>query len=380
VARKLGRIRKERGDRWYIELPGSVRLYCDKAHRTFYSRQHCEWTLSQIQGEIESGIFDADFYSKTRKSVHSFQVYAEGWLEDCELRLKRGELSPTYLKELRRFVHKLFIPHFRGLNIIDIRAKHVKKFYLSLHGKAPKTLFNIMGALHKLFQDAVEDEVIQAVPKFPLEFNATNLPDPDWKWASEEQQDEAFKHLAPNDFFFIYFMATHGVRTGEARALQHQDIDLHNDVVTIRRAFAGTVLRPITKSKRIRRIPLDYTWKELYLSLPRQINPQAFVFTKNGQPFSESWARKKWNEAVKKASLAPITLYEGTRHSLASQAANRGVSLYAISKFLGHSNVKQTERYSHLETNTLRQVHRQGTVIRLDSGDWIGTKTDRVTN
>jgi len=341
-------------------------FFCDKQHRTFYSREHAEWTLHQIQAEIENGTLDETFYQKKKKSIRSFSVYAEEWLATCERRMKRGELSPSYLKDLRRFVRKQFIPHFRDISIMEIRGKHLKSFYLNLE-QAPKTVFNIMAALHKLFMDAVDEEVIQSMPKFPMEFKASNLPDPDWKWASEEQQDEVIAHLEPNDVYLIFFMMTHGTRTGEARALQHQDIDLANNTVTVRRAFSGKELRPITKTKRIRTIPLDPTWKELYLSQPRSVNPGGFVFLKNGQPFSESWARKKWNEAIEKAGLAHITLYAGTRHSIASQAANRGVSLYAIGKFLGHSNTKQTERYSHLETRTLQQVQRKVRIISLFS-------------
>jgi integrase len=203
--------------------------------------------------------------------------------------------------------------------------------------------------------------VIPTVPRFP---KVETPPEPAWKWASEEQQDDIFNHLDPNDFYFIAFQACHGTRTGETRALRHSDIDVEMDTVTIRRAFSGTVLREITKTKRIRRIPLDPGWKELYQSQPRSLDPEAFVFLRNGKPFSESWARKKWNEARIKAGLTPITLYEGTRHSIASQAVNRGVSLYAISRFLGHTNIKQTEKYSHIETNALQQVQRKGTLLR----------------
>jgi integrase len=361
MAGSRGKIYQDRG-RWFIQLPGRIRIFCDKQHRSFYSRQHAEWTLNQIQGEIENGTFDETFYAKKRKSLHSFSVYAEEWLTNCERRVKRSDLSPSYLKDLRRFVRKQFIPFFGDMSIMDIRGKHLKSFYLQLE-QAPKTVFNIMAALHKLFKDAVDEEVIQSMPKFPMEFRASNLPDPDWKWASEEQQDAVLEHLEPNDLFFIYFMMTHGTRTGEARALQHQDIDLTNDRITIRRAFSGTELRPFTKTKRVRTIPLDPTWKELYLSQPRSINPNGLVFLRNGQPFSESWARKKWNEAREKAGLAPITLYAGTRHSIASQAANRGGSLYAIGKFLGHSNTRQTERYSHLETRALQQVQRKTRIV-----------------
>ena len=56
MAGSVGRIQKHRG-RWRICLPHGIQIYCEQ-HRTFYSRQQAEWTLHQIQGEIENGIFD----------------------------------------------------------------------------------------------------------------------------------------------------------------------------------------------------------------------------------------------------------------------------------------------------------------------------------
>jgi integrase len=369
---KIGRIYKSRGDRWRIRLPGRTDIYCDKQHETFYSRQHAERTLIQIQGEIQNGTFDPDFYSKTKKSIHSFEVYAREWLDNCEARLENGTLSPSYLKELRRFVNKLFIPAFRNMNIAEIKGKDLTSFHLKLK-QSPKTVFNIMAVLHKIFVDAYRGEVIQRIPNFPIEFKLSELPEPPTNWVSEEIQDDIFHELAEEDYFFIFFQATHATRTGETRALQHQDIDLKNDTVTIRRSFSLNKLWK-TKTKRIRVIPLDLAWKQLYLERPRSLNPEEFVFLRGGKPFSESWARKKWNEARKKAQVAGITLYEGTRHSLASQAVNRGANIYFISKFLGHTNIKQTERYAKLLTEPLKSVQRTATVHRIGCAKGVQKK------
>ena len=113
MAGSVGRIYQNRGGRWFIRLPEKVQIWCDKEHRSFYSRQHAEWTLAQIQGEIERGVFDPSFYAKSKKSIHSFEIYATEWLKNCERRMERGGLSPTYLKELRRYVNKMFIPRLR---------------------------------------------------------------------------------------------------------------------------------------------------------------------------------------------------------------------------------------------------------------------------
>jgi integrase len=349
-----------------------VRVYCDKQHQSFYSRQHAEYTLSQIIGEIEAGKFDIDFYAKTRKSQYSFQVYAESWLKRCERKVELGKLSKIHFRHLRHCVNRLFVPFFGTLNILDIKGRHISEFWLSLD-KAPKTVFNIMAALHRLFNDAKRDETIQQVPAFPAELRQSELPEPNWRWASEEVQEQIFQHLEAEDLFFILFQACHGTRTGETRALQHRDIDLANDSITISRAFSERELKTCTKSKKHRTIPLDPVWKEIYVSRPRVVDPRGFVFTRNGEPYSTKWMWRRWCEACDKAGVPGLTLYQGTRHSLASQAANRGVSIYMIARFLGHNDIKTSQRYAHLDTNPMRQVQRRGTISELDA-KWMQMK------
>src|SRR5208337_3388627 len=193
----------------------------------------------------------------------------------------------------------------------------------------------------------------------------SELPEPNWRWASEEVQEQIFQHLDQEDLYFILFQACHGTRTGETRALQHHDIDLANETVTIRRAFSECDLKEHTKTKKHRMIPLDPVWKEIYLSQPRSITPSAFVFTRNGKPYSTNWMWHRWCEACDKAGVHGLTLYAGTRHSIASQAANRGVSIYMIARFLGHNDIKTSQRYAHLDTKPMRQVQRRGSVTGL---------------
>jgi integrase len=169
-------------------------------------------------------------------------------------------------------------------------------------------------------------------------------------------------------FAAIYFQMTHATRTGETRALQRKHIDLERDTVLIEQAFVGRELRA-TKTMNRELLPLDPEFKKIYLLMPQGF-PEDFVFVKQsgrgkGKPYSESYFRKVWNRAREKAGVGHITLYQGTRHSFASQAVNRGVPLNIIQRFLRHESPKMTERYAHLETKFLK-VAQRARIVKLN--------------
>lgn len=355
--RALGKVYQKRPGHWYIQLPGKVRIYCDKQHQSLDSEKRARTTLIQIYTEIENGTFDPDFYRPSRKSELSFSVYAERWLEFRHTMVQRGRLGKSHNRNSGYVVRKLFMPFFGDMDIRSIRGKHIRDFQLSLTC-GPKTTYDRLALLMKLFRDAQADEVIKDIPNVPDKLTMADIPDPDWQWIDEETQDKIFAELDEEALFFIKFQAFHGTRTGETRALQHQDIDLVNGAVTICRALSDWEVKT-TKTKRIRVIPLDQTWKDLYRQRPKAFDKTAWVFQRDGKPYEQKVMPRRWAAACKRLGLEGVGLYEGTRHSLASQAANRGVSLFTIGKLLGHTDAKTTQRYAHVNVETLRAVQRQ---------------------
>jgi len=68
---------------------------------------------------------------------------------------------------------------------------------------------------------------------------------------------------------------------------------------------------------------------------------------------------RTWNRACMKAlghRVAP--LYEGTKHSFATNALNAGAELYHVQRFLGHTDARTTERYAKLADGALVSVLR----------------------
>ncbi len=85
--------------------------------------------------------------------------------------------------------------------------------------------------------------------------------------------------------------------------------------------------------------------------------PEAYIFinANSGRHYSKTKLGHIWNDARDKAGLdKTIRLYDATRHSFASQLTNSGVSLLNVSRLLGHSDIRSTEKYSHGDLEKLK--------------------------
>jgi hypothetical protein len=176
------RVCKERGNRWAVYVK-RINFYCDKSHQSFYSKEHAEVTLVQIFEEIKQGIFDPDFYSKRRKSIYSFSVYSSEWVKNFEKLVNAGKSSSLTFKKYKSYIENEFNSFFKKTSLFDISAGNIKQYYLNINNLHPKTIYNKLAAIHKIFADAVDDGVIQPVPKFPIETKTNTLPEPVIKWA-----------------------------------------------------------------------------------------------------------------------------------------------------------------------------------------------------
>jgi integrase len=124
-------------------------------------------------------------------------------------------------------------------------------------------------------------------------------------------------------------------------------------MVQISRAFSLKEERS-RKNKKPYYLPLSATFDRNVLNGKL---PEAFVFLNAiGKPYTSSGLRKIWQRACDKAEVPYINFYNATRHSIASQAINAGVSLDRISAALGHSSLEMTRRYASLNVQKLLDV------------------------
>jgi integrase len=341
-----------RPKRVYIQIKHKG-IYSDPKGNPFYSYEQARRYLDRMRTEIDEKKFDLTDYVAHQLKPLRFSNWSKIWLEKKSKEAELGRKAPAYIKTLNVYVKK-FQDFFGETDIREINAKRIEEFYLSLVS-SPKYTWNIMSALHKMLNDAMRWDDISNLPAFP----SFEIPEPEIRTIDLDDQDRIITAI-PNqmDRVFILFTAREMIRPSETRALQWDDVDLKHDRITIRRHFSLNEIRPATKAKQIKILPLDGEVKKSLQSLPRHIS-SPFVFWKGkvGKPFAESWARKLW----KRTSLTlgiNISLYQGTRHSSATEAVNR-VGVDAIQEFLHHTNRAMTKRYAKVNPDGMRKVLRK---------------------
>jgi len=110
-------------------------------------------------------------------------------------------------------------------------------------------------------------------------------------------------------------------------------------------------LIPTSKTGKSRHVPLSSAALAIIKALPRfkgctwlVPNPDTL------KPFVS--IKHAWQHAIRVARLPGLRLHD-LRHSAASFMVNSGVDLFAVGKVLGHASYQSTQRYAHLDNDTL---------------------------
>jgi len=165
------------------------------------------------------------------------------------------------------------------------------------------------------------------------------------RYLSEEEAQALFAELEKSEArslkYIIAMLLLTGARKGEVLQAQWKDFDLKRRIWTIE----------FNKSGKVRYIPLSDGVLQLLAGVPKLEGcPYVFPNHNTKKPFKQIY--NSWNTARKKAGLADVRIHD-LRHSFASFLINSGRSLYEVQKILGHTQIKTTQRYSHLSQDSL---------------------------
>ncbi len=379
--KKLGFIcpsDKTTPQRFFIDLfyrGQRIKLYSDKQGQVLDSYQRALNLLAHINVEIKNHSFDPSHYIKQERE----KFYVVNLL-DKFLSHKLDSLAPSY-----RHVYKLYTGYakafFKATDIRDLRKldivnylEYLKKNY-SFSGKTVK---NIIDHFKTFLRYVMNDlEILDKIPTFPV----IDYSEPQIKWLSPELQKRVYEAIPTDDKPIIAFLMLSGCRPGEARALKCKDVNLDLGVITINATFSGRVYREKRKGRRAKGVVIpihpeiaDYVRSRITNNLPEAF---LFVYKKTGCHYTEDRLKRIWDKIKEIVRLSQdIRLYDATRHSFASQLINNGISLINVSRLLGHSSVKMTEKYAHSDIEKLKidmsSVSLGREIIKLEGKQKVG--------
>ena len=262
---------------------------------------------------------------------------------------------------MRIFATYLVEHHADVKAIADVRREHVEGYKAWLPGRPGRrgqsTLSATcrharLAALRTFFERTLEWGWEDAPPR-PLVFRG-DLPildDPLPRFLDDGSAAKliaaARSDLDPLERLLVELLARTGMRRGELLSLT---VD---GVVRIGSAFWLRI--PVGKLHNDRYIPLHPTLKQLldeWLARRPQELRSNLIFVDRGRPLAGSRIDAAVRKAARAAGIGHVTPHQ-LRHTLATQAINRGMSLEAIAALLGHRDHSMTMVYARIADRTV---------------------------
>ena len=285
-----------------------------------------------------------------QKEIPTVQQFAPLFLEISRVTNKHSSVLSKEL-ELRRHI----LPRLGTLRLDQVGYREVEDFklYLATHPRKsgrvlkPKTINNILAALHRMLMIAKKRGLISAIPEF--EWFRSPLPEFDFFTFEEATRliEAAREEWRP----MIQAAMRTGLRRGELLALRWQDVDLHAGKMLVRQNIVrGVIGTP--KSGKPREIPLS---KETVAALKahRHLRGPLVFCDQDGAGWKTNHVQRELARTCKKAGLRSVG-WHVMRHTFASHLAMRNVPLKAIQELMGHATIQMTMRYAHLAPGVTR--------------------------
>lgn len=335
--------------RFYVDLNFKlkrIRLFRDTTGQVIDTYRRAEVLLAHINYELTSHTFDPAKYIKADLRKFIFETRIDKWLAGKEIERTKGNLAPSTIQTYKGYAERFYknIGTLKSMDIREIRAYDIKEFYDALPIKSNKYIKCIMDALKNFFNTMETDGFIPkgSCPTFP----ELKVSDPAIRWIDRDTQDGILSHVENiYDNKALYFYLTRQVnRPAEARALKVKHLKLKIGTVTIQNTYSLHEIVERNKEKYIKERALNPETIDILKKTIKGKFPDDFVFQFNGRPYSRNRINKIWNDACKKAGV-DINLYNGTKHSICSQAGLAGISDSGIQILANHSDIRSTQKY-----------------------------------
>ena len=303
---------------------------------------------------------------KKAKQVEAQQsnTFEEFWQVFTEKYIKQHHKLSTIKRDISR-IKNYILPFFAKKSIADIERRDIIAFKDSMDhikGNCTKCLRLLSVAFNQaeLWEYRPQNSnPCRGVPKTPDKMME--------RFLSIEELERLEKILVAretaalaspytiNAFRLIIYT---GCRLGEVLSLKWGDIDFDDCCLRLSDSKTGKRTIPLNES----------AMRVLFNTKKIENNPYVFCGDKSGTHLVN--IQKIWERIRKQAGIPDVRIHD-LRHSFASFMIKNGVSIFEVSKLLGHKDIKTTMRYAHLADKELVSVTNKGGKMFEDNNKYI---------
>lgn len=273
----------------------------------------------------------------------SFSVFSQKYIEYSKI-----HHSPSNTIRIQYVINN-FLNYRANILLDEITRMNVEEYIKYRIDKIKPTTLNIeLRVLKSMFNTAISWNFISSNPLKNVKQLRINQDIP--KMFTKDELELILEDLSPAWLKNIIILAVNtGMRRNELINLKWTDINISKQYLIIRNTESFT-----TKSKAERVIPLNLN----SLDVLRNILPTGeFVFVNcNSQKIYPNYLSQCFRDRLIKLNIRNDRSFHSLRHTFASWLVQKGVSIYEVSKLLGHSDIRVTQVYAHLTPDNLRNA------------------------
>lgn len=252
------------------------------------------------------------------------------------------------LKGYRQRTVKIYVPCVRRF-FLFCRGKtggvqeKAKQFLLAMRerGSCASTINVHIQAIHYFFRAVLRKPFLV---KFEMMRRDTRLP----VVLSKEEITRILEVVKNRKHWLLLSVAYGaGLRVSEVVNLRVRDLDFEQMLILVRDGKGGKDRMTLFPEKLCGELRRVIACKDA----------GDFLFeSERGGKLTSRTAQKIFEKAVRSAGVTRGATFHSLRHSFATHLLENGVDIRYVQELLGHSNIRTTQRYTHVTAHGLRRI------------------------
>ncbi len=324
-------------------------LYLDdnKANRKIVKTE----IIPQMLLKVYSGKF---FENESVKNIPTVDEYMK-----ISFDLHKGSRSDSTIYMYEKNYNKHIKKVFGHMRLDKVTSNHITYWQNEIKEKehlAKSSILRIRSCLNVMFEDAIENDIIQANPirkaKKLRETENPKVKRVKLKPFNLMEIQSILDVLNGSDKNLIATFFYTGMRAGEVIGLKWEYVDFNKKTISVREQMVNGIQKNILKTTRSQRIIPIIDILEPYLKKQYELtgkqNSYVFLTQRTNKHYHSAGKIREqiWIKALENAKVPYRNLHQ-TRGTFISTLISNGEDINFVSKIAGHENVKVTlEKYS----------------------------------